>query len=222
MGHVLLTGSSLTERCPSGTSPSVFRPTLLLLCAGALLVIVSSVTCSTSPTEPSPAASSARYQGTVLSAGGTVTIDVSLFTQQLSSRETTPWWRVVTPLLAQGPIPVTGEYELGDGRRGGISGTVSGSLSRGVFSGTLTNASNGCVAERRYSGEVSDSGLDWAAGVSLGSCPDDPLDFEVLRVPRSSASPTAAASTDSTSPSATTLRTTTSTTTPYPASTPGD
>ena len=145
-----------------------------------------------SPTGPSGSNAEQRFLGSVTRADGQVhSIDLSLFIQNLPTALRQPTLpSFVAPLLAQeSTVDVTGNFTLTDGTTGSVQGTLTGPLSelrlvQGAFDGTLTGtAADGCVAERAFTGPITGGGLQWTAGGSVRTCPDDPLSFGSVVAP---------------------------------------
>lgn len=66
---------------------------------------------------------------------------------------------------------LTGTYSNTNGFGGTISGVLTGTLDSGTFDGTLTTVTPaGCVAERRYSGPLTSTALNWSPGSHVNDC----------------------------------------------------
>ncbi len=107
-----------------------------------------------------------------------VVMNLTLVIRGLSTEASRRFPRFVVPLLAQEVSTVDGNWEIGVNppRQGRIEGTLTGGRS-GFFTGTLTEVRNGCEAKREFSGQVTLSGLNWAAGMMVAPCPDNILEF---------------------------------------------
>ena len=101
----------------------------------------------------------------------------------------------MVPLLAQEVSTVAGDWEIGVNppRKGRIEGTLTGGSS-GFFTGTLTEFRDGCEAQRKFSGQITLAGLNWAAGTMLVPCPANLLEFGELKLESTSLDETATVS----------------------------
>ena len=112
-----------------------------------------------------------------------VVMNLTLVIRGLSTEASRRFPRFVVPLLAQEVSTVDGNWEIGVNppRQGRIEGTLTGGRS-GFFTGTLTEVRNGCEAKREFSGQVTLSGLNWAAGMMVAPCPDNLLEFGEMKL----------------------------------------
>jgi len=110
------------------------------------------------------------------------------------------------PLASSNTYGVTGVYATLSGIGGVASGQLVGTLDGGTFTGSLTAETQGCTAERQFSGQLTKQILQWTAGQSLRTCPGNALAFQSFTLLGTDAPPP---TTTAASSSSTTITTTT-------------
>jgi hypothetical protein len=179
-------------------------------------VLTSSTT--TTSTVPPVGSASAHYVGTFTPSGsGPIPADLSLFFSLLSggsSARSLFSIRTIGPAAATSYV-VTGGYNTGpNGFTGTISGTLDGTPNSGAFTGVLTANMPNCIAQRPYSGQLTQSTLAWTPGnPPIETCMGtSPLTFPVT----TPAATTPATTTIPGPPTTSTTSTSTTTTTTVP------
>ena len=123
------------------------------------------------PTTPSPVAdtplttlAALKVDGSAsLPGGGQTPFNMTLIARSLNF--TAPGAQAQTP----GTTEVNGNFVLGTGVKGTVTGSIQGSLENGTLLGTLTSSADACT--RQYNGPISTAGLAWLASDSTGGCP---------------------------------------------------
>ena len=123
------------------------------------------------PTTPSPVAdtplttlAALKVDGSAsLPGGGQTPFNMTLIARSLDF--TAPGTQAQTP----GTTEVNGNFVLGTGVKGTVTGSIQGSLENGTLLGTLTSSADACT--RQYTGPISTAGLAWLASDSTGGCP---------------------------------------------------
>lgn len=100
---------------------------------------------------------------------------------------------VVTLTLRQtAPDPVfnvLGFFTTSGGGGGPIEGQLMGTLDNGTFTGTMSNVTAECTAQREFSGSVNAQSLQFRAGTTLKDCKGSPLAFNQLTMLATAAPP---------------------------------
>ena len=185
--------------CSNGTAPTATQST-------------SSVTSSATTTSV-PGALAVRYIGS-FGEVPPLPIDLSLYFT-LSTNASRIGTRAVYQVTGSSGYNTPGAIPQSS-LVGNVFGTVDGTPDNGTFSGIVTaNLSNGCIAQRRYSGAVSRSAVSWIPGDRVQTC-------GTLAVLTSAISAVASPDAPTTSVTSTTTTTipTTSTISPTPAPPP--
>jgi hypothetical protein len=163
-----------------------------------------SSTSTAAPTTTSvPASASARYIGSFAETPP-LQIDLSLYFNLPSSANRVDFIRPRALYQVSG----RSGYSAGSGfLSGNVTGTLDGTPENGTFSGIVTaNMSDGCIAQRNYSGPVTRAAVNWTPGDRIQTCGT----FAVLTSAINAVATSDAATTSITT---TTVTTTSSTTT---------
>jgi hypothetical protein len=147
------------------------RHRALLVSLSAVVALLVGCSKSDFPTQPSPVAdtplttlAALKVDGNAsLPGGGQTPFNMTLIARSLNS--TAPGAQAQTP----GTTEVSGNFVLGTGVKGTVTGSVQGSLENGTLLGTLTSSAEACA--RQYNGPISTAGLAWSASDSTGGCP---------------------------------------------------
>lgn len=160
------------------TGPSPFTTTSTTSTTTSPTTSVPSTSTSTTTSVPFTLARTYIALGQTLP---TMPSTLSLSLRQLfAAASATSSWRDYLPIFGPAADPqfnVLGFYTTPNGGGGAVQGTLDGTLEDGQFTGTLTNVTPECTAERQFFGNVNSQSLQWFGGTTLRDCKGNPLNF---------------------------------------------
>lgn len=118
---------------------------------------------------------------------------LTIVLQPLSGRPTAASLLDKLPLFEKQVDPifwtVSGFYVTPGGGAGQVLGQFQGTLDDGIFTGSLTNETPECTAQREFGGTVDPQFLRWSGGRTLNDCKGSPLSFNSLTMGATNAPP---------------------------------